>query len=67
MEGQQQHRTIRDVAKELNMSYSKARDLIKNEPGVLVFSNGKRKMRRVPPEVFGRIVRRSMNPTVPRV
>jgi hypothetical protein len=52
--------TIRDVAEELRISYSKARDLVKDEPGILNLSNGKRKLRRIPSEVYERILRRAL-------
>lgn len=54
---------LRDAAQQLNCSYEKARQLIKDEPGVVIFKKGNRNMYRIPESVLERIVRRSSNPT----
>jgi len=50
--------TIQDVAAELKISYSKARDLVLLEPGILNLSKNRKRMIRIPREVFDRIIQR---------
>jgi hypothetical protein len=61
--------TINELAEMLHMSFERARQLVKDEPGVLRFapqSNGgkprRRTMYRIPESVVHRILRRSANP-----
>lgn len=63
MDDSQVNHTIGEIRKELNISYTKARDLVRNEPDVLVFGD-KRKMRRIPHQVYLRILRRAANPSL---
>jgi hypothetical protein len=65
MDEKQTNHTISDIARELNISYGKARLMVKDEPDVLDFGSGKKKMRRIPHEVYLRILRRSANPVRP--
>lgn len=61
--------TIAELAKQLKVSHEKARQMVKDEPGVLVFQGppqkGKRPkaMYRIPRSVVERILRRSANPS----
>jgi len=50
--------TVWDIAAELRISYNKARDLVKDEPGVLNLASRHRRCLRIPHEVFQRILRR---------
>jgi hypothetical protein len=65
----ERHYTITELAQLLNMSFSRTRMLVKDEPGVLRFpSPGKRSgpgrptMYRIPESVVLRILRRNTNP-----
>jgi hypothetical protein len=65
----EKHYTINDLAETLSMSFERARQLVKDEPGVLKFVpggvTGKRRTRamyRIPESVVQRIIRRSSNP-----
>jgi hypothetical protein len=65
----EKHYTINELAEMLNMSFERARQLVKDEPGVLRFASqshiGKhrhRTMYRIPESVVQRILRRSTNP-----
>jgi hypothetical protein len=57
----EKHFTINELAELLNMSFGKARLLIKDEPGVLKFGD-KRMMYRIPESVVQRVLRRCSNP-----
>jgi len=50
--------TVQEIANELRVSYPKALDLVKGEPGVLNLAGGKRRCLRVPRAVLERLVRR---------
>ncbi len=65
MSDNNEYYTTGDIAKELGISMSKARALLVNEPDVLNFGVGKKALRRVPREVFLRILKRSANPVRP--
>jgi hypothetical protein len=68
------HYTINDLAKMLSMSFERVRQLVMNEPGVLVFapepsiisrrrtSDRRRHTYRIPASVVHRILRRCANP-----
>jgi hypothetical protein len=65
----EKHYTINELSEQLHMSFERARQLVKDEPGVLRFlpesMNGKqrsRSMYRIPESVVQRILRRSANP-----
>ncbi len=64
----EKHYTINELCELLNMSFSRVRVLVKDEPGVLRFAaEGKRgpgrpTMYRIPESVAQRILRRSANP-----
>lgn len=70
----EKHYTINDLAELLSMSFERVRQLVMNEPGVLVFappttsntrrkqSNRTRHMYRIPASVVQRILRRCANP-----
>ena len=65
----EKHYTINEIAEMLSMSFERARQLVKDEPGVLRFApqgklgtRGRRTMYRIPESVVQRIVRRSTNP-----
>ena len=66
----EKHYTINDLADLLSMSFERVRQLVKDEPGVLVLSPSApskrrtRRMYRIPESVVRRILRRSTNPTV---
>jgi hypothetical protein len=57
--------TIKELATALNIGVEKARQLVKDEPGVLKLTNNKRMMYRVPESVVKRIIRRCSNPPLP--
>lgn len=64
----EKHYTINDLCGILSMSFERARQLVKDEPGVLRFaaerSTGRRTrtMYRIPETVVQRILRRCANP-----
>ena len=61
----EKHYTISELSELLNMSFERARLLIKDEPGVLRFSaraKARRLMYRIPESVVQRILRRTANP-----
>ena len=66
----EKHYTINDLAELLSMSFERVRQLVMNEPGVLVLSpraqsnRRTRRMYRIPESVVQRIIRRSSNPAV---
>jgi len=66
----EKHYTINDLCDLLSMSFERVRQLVMNEPGVVVLPpNGPskrrtRKMYRIPESVVQRILRRSTNPAV---
>jgi hypothetical protein len=67
----EKHYTINDLCGLLSISFERARQLVMNEPGVLVIRPTKpgkkrtRAMYRVPEHVVLRILRRNANPAVP--
>jgi hypothetical protein len=70
----EKHYTIKELAELLNMSRSRVRQLVMNEPGVLRFApdtpqskTGRRAnvMYRIPQGVVERILRRNANPPAP--
>jgi hypothetical protein len=61
--------TIKEFSGMLRLSFERARQLVKNEPGVLRFAPemnvrkpGRRTIYRIPESVVQRILRRSANP-----
>lgn len=66
----EKHYTINDLCDLLSMSFERVRQLVMNEPGVIVLSPNNpskrrtRRMYRVPASVLLRILRRSANPAV---
>jgi hypothetical protein len=56
------HYTINELRGLLNMSFERTRQLVKDEPGVLRFGNGRRTMYRIPESVVQRILLRCANP-----
>jgi len=60
----ERHYTIKELRDILNISFSKALSMIKNEPGVRKFGGdgAKRQTYRIPESVLERILRRSTNP-----
>jgi hypothetical protein len=66
----ERHYTINELAEVLRMSFERVRLLVKDEPGVLRFSQApkqgarrRRTMYRIPESVVQRILRRCANPT----
>jgi hypothetical protein len=55
----------KELATALNIGVEKARQLVKDEPGVLKLTNNKRFMYRIPENVVKRIIRRCSNPPLP--
>jgi|SRR5271156_6750930 len=66
----EKHYTINDLCDLLSMSFERVRQLVMNEPGVVVLppnapsKRRTRKMYRIPESVVQRILRRSTNPAV---
>jgi len=66
----ERHYTINDLCERLSMSFERVRQLVMNEPGVIVLSPSgptkrrTRKMYRIPESVVVRILRRCANPVV---
>jgi hypothetical protein len=65
----EKHYSINEISEQLNMSFERTRQLVKDEPGVLRFppesTSGQRRSRsmyRIPESVMQRILRRSANP-----
>jgi hypothetical protein len=65
----ERHYTITELAQLLNMSFTRVRLLVKDEPGVLRFAAhgktrgpGRPTMYRIPESVVDRILRRNANP-----
>lgn len=67
----ERHYTINELCEVLNMSFSRVRLLVKDEPGVLRFvaegkkAPGRPTMYRVPESVVLRILQRNANPPTP--
>ena len=73
----EKHYTINDLTELLSMSFERVRQLVMNEPGVLVFAppapitsrrkpgNRRRHTYRIPASVVERILRRHANPVIP--
>jgi hypothetical protein len=66
----EKHYTIKDLCNLLSMSFERVRQLVMNEPGVVVLAPATpnkrrtRKMYRIPESVVHRILRRSANPVM---
>ena len=72
----EKHYTINDLTELLSMSFERVRQLVKDEPGVLVIpsssisisrSKRTRNSYRIPASVVQRLLRRYANPVVPSV